>query len=527
MNRKAAAILVLLFAVLMSLPWLVPHMGWLALVGFVPLLCLDRIARDFSEKKFFLWYWGAFILWNAATTFWVCNATVGGGIFAVLGNSFQMAVIWALFRFGKKKFEGIIPYIFLATAWIAWERFYFSAQISWPWLTLGNAFAGSISLVQWYEITGTLGGSLWIWTVNLGIFGIMTALSDGRWAGWKPVRKISAAAAAILVILGPTAASLIRYATFNPVPEGKVDVVIAQPDFDPYQKFQSLSQSEQNEVLLRLFDSAKTDSALLIAPETFTGDIFLNEFESGRTVTNLRAFLAEHPGNEILFGATTYDVFHQNSAPSILAREFGSGAWYESHNSAILLAQDREPDIFHKSKLVVGVESTPFPKLFVPLDNLLGGVMGRCIGQQEISLLNYRDSIPVGCAVCYESVFGEYCTGYVRKGAQLMTVITNDAWWGDTPGYRQHLRYSSLRAVELRRDIARCANTGISALISSRGDILESTGWWQEDILEGSVNLYSTLTPFARYGDVAGRGCTFTFLLLLALLIVRLLTRKD
>ena len=98
-----------------------------------------------------------------------------------------MSLIFGAFRLSKKRFKGVLPYIFLAAAWIAWERWYVtSAQISWPWLVLGNAFAKDISLIQWYEYTGHLGGSLWVWVCNLGVFGLLSALSDGRWKGSVP-----------------------------------------------------------------------------------------------------------------------------------------------------------------------------------------------------------------------------------------------------------------------------------------------------------------------------------------------------
>ena len=149
--------------------------------------------------------------------------------------------------------------------------------------------------------------------------------------------------------------------------------------------------------------------------------------------------------------------------------------------------------------------------------------MGRNVGQDSVSVLNF-DGIPVGCAVCYESVYGEFCTEYVKAGARLMTVITNDAWWGDTPGYRQHLRYASLRAIETRRDIARCANTGISAIIDQRGIIQQRTDWWERQILRTRVNLNDGQTFFVTYGDITGRICSFVALLLAALFLVRLLT---
>ena len=187
-------------------------------------------------------------------------------------------------------------------------------------------------------------------------------------------------------------------------------------------------------------------------------------------------------------------------------------------------ARGRE-DVYHKSKLVVGVEMTPYPKFFGKIDDKLGGVMGRCIGQDEISTLRV-DGIPLGCAICYESVYGEFCTGYVRKGAKVLAVITNDAWWGDTPGYRQHLSYASLRAIETRRDIVRCANTGISALINQRGDVLAETGWWTREVLTGTVSTSSRETFFVRCGDIVGRVCTYLFLLIALALLLRLFIRR-
>ena len=173
---------------------------------------------------------------------------------------------------------------------------------------------------------------------------------------------------------------------------------------------------------------------------------------------------------------------------------------------------------------------TPYPALFCKIDDMLGGVMGRCVGQDGISLLHVYagdiNPIPVGCAICYESAYGEYYTGYVRKGARAMTVITNDAWWGDTPGYVQHLSYSCLRAIETRRAIARCANTGISAIISPSGEIISRTPWWEQAVLTGSLPLRDDMTFFVTHGDIAGRVCTFVFCLLLLALAVRFTTGR-
>ena len=531
--------LVALFAVMMSIPYLVPHTGFLALFAIVPLLCMDRIADMTGRKRVWIYHYSAFVLWNTVTTFWVCNATIGGGIFAVLANSLQMSLVFGLFRLSKKRFSGSLPYIFLMTAWIAWERFYFDAEISWPWLVLGNSFARSIWAIQWYEFTGALGGSLWIWMCNLSIFGILVSLSDGSISHWNGKAKTAAATGLLVLLVAPPVVSgFIGRQYHDAMEEGEqLDVMIIQPNIDPYNKFQAMTQAQQNGILLSMAEKnlkeRKNDSTaaplLVVAPETFTGGVICGEYQRSQTWNGFVRFLKDYPGVNMLFGASTYDYIHSPEAPSYTARKVGEGMWVESHNSALMTDGSARTEIYHKSKLVVAVEHTPYPRIFCPIDNMLGGVMGRCVGQEEISLLHVKDkdsSIPIGCAVCYESVYGEYYTDYIRKGAKAMTIITNDAWWGNTPGYRQHLSYASLRAIETRRAIARCANTGISAIISPSGKIHQPTPWWEPAVIEGSIPLRNDITFFVSHGDITGRVCTFIFLLMLLALAVQSVTRR-
>ena len=535
-------ILVLLFAGLMSLPFLVPHCGFVSLFGIVPLLIMERIVTLSGMRRGWIFHFSAFVLWNAATTFWVCNATIGGGIFAIVANAFQMSVIFGLFRYSRKYFGGVLPYVFLAAMWIAWERAYFDAQISWPWLVLGNSFARSIQSVQWYEYTGQLGGSLWIWMSNLSVFGLLVALSDGSWSmKFNMKAKVASIAGSIVILTAPFAVSGIIYGSYDEKPD-PMDVLIVQPNIDPYHKFEAMTQAQQNAVFIsqaegalagRKADSTATGPLLVLAPETFTNDVVTNDLNYSRTLRLFDTFLKDYPGVNILFGASSHTYIDSAGRPSHTARQIRDGRWIESHNSAIMTDGNGHPEIFHKNKLVVAVEMTPYPAVFCPIDDMLGGVMGRCIGQDSISVLHVRSLddtvIPVGCAICYESVYGEYYTGYVRKGARAMTIITNDAWWGNTPGYRQHLRYASLRAIETRRSIARCANTGISAFIDQRGDILETSQWWKQAVMHGSINLNDDMTFFVRNGDITGRVCTFVFWLLTAALAVRvaLSWKKD
>ena len=533
--------LILLFVVMMSLPYIVPGTGLMALFGIIPLLCMERIASILGKKHIWIYHYSAFVLWNAATTFWVCNATIGGGLFAIFANALQMSLVFGLFRMSRKRFSGALPYIFLMVTWIAWERFYFDAEISWPWLVLGNSFARTTWAIQWYEFTGSLGGSLWIWVSNLSLFGLMTSMSSGRWGEWNIKARIAAITGILaLFIIPPVVSSSIgkQYQDSMNDSGRQLEVLIIQPNIDPYNKFQAMTQEQQNAILIdhaeKSLEQRKNDSTasplLVLAPETFTRDIIPGEYQRSRTWRRFTGFLKDYPNVNILFGASSYDYIESTEAPSSTARKLGDNLWVESHNSALITDGTLRTEIFHKSKLVVGVEHTPYPAIFCKIDDLLGGVMGRCVGQEEVSLLNVEslsgNRIPVGCAVCYESVYGEYYTDYIRKGAEAMTIITNDAWWGDTPGYRQHLSYASLRAIETRRAIARCANTGISAIISPSGEIIQPTPWWEPAVIKNQIPLRNDLTFYVIHGDIVGRICTFLFWMLLLAFLVRRLSDR-
>ena len=111
--------------------------------------------------------------------------------------------------------------------------------------------------------------------------------------------------------------------------------------------------------------------------------------------------------------------------------------------------------------------------------------------------------------ICYESIYGAYVNEYIKQGAQFLGVLTNDAWWGDTQGHKQLLSYTRLRAIETRKSIARSANTGISAFINQRGEIIQSLGYGKKGALRGTVLANENITTYVRYGDYIARLSAF------------------
>jgi len=213
------------------------------------------------------------------------------------------------------------------------------------------------------------------------------------------------------------------------------------------------------------------------------------------------------------------------------ARQIGETPyWYESYNAALFLDQAGRVDHYHKSKLVAGVELMPLEEHLGPLHGLaidLGGATGSLGAQTERSNFTDRtNGLSAAPAICYESVFGEHVAAHVRNGANMIAIITNDGWWGTSPGYKQHLSFASIRAIETRRSIARSANTGISCFVDQRGKIHNESGWWVPDARRGTVHLNEQITFFVRHGDAIGRVAIVFSILLILLAWVRVMRRK-
>jgi apolipoprotein N-acyltransferase len=240
----------------------------------------------------------------------------------------------------------------------------------------------------------------------------------------------------------------------------------------------------------------------------------------------IRRFLADYPGASYIPGIQCYRTyFPGDSIPEDARAIPGTDMKYESFNAAIQIDSTSDIPVYIKSKLVVGVEKMPYSKYLKFLEKLtlrLGGTF-RGWGTQDYRgvFFSAGDSTGVSPIICYESVYGEFVTGYVKNGANLLFVVTNDGWWGDTPGYHQHNSFSSLRAIETRRSIARSANTGISSLINQRGEVLQSLGWWKRGALKGTLNTNDEMTFYVRNGDYIGRAAAFFSLLMVLLYLVK------
>ena len=525
-------LLSLLSGLLLAASWPEHGLAPLIFIAFVPLLFLQQYLGDTRKKGMFWYAWLAFLIWNALTTWWIWYSTDVGSILAILLNSLFVAVIFYLFHQSKIRFsQNRTGFFILLFYWISWEYFHMNWELTWSWLNLGNVFASTPKWVQWYEYTGTLGGTAWVLTTNIVVYHILQAGFKNQRGRLVNANRIIL----ILLIFVPVIVSFMIYDSYREK-DNPVEVVVVQPNSDPY----SEQYDEDPMVLLRknlaLADQKVTEKTdFVVFPESTlyggSNPIWEEHIEWSPFIRKLRDYVNRHPRISIVIGASTYRVIKEGEKRNHAARRFSnSDDYYYAYNTALLIDTTPEIQIYHKAKLTPGVENMPSWGILKPLEKLainLGGTVGSLGTDNKIFVFTDEKGRKVAPVICYESVYGEFVGRAVRKGAGLIFVITNDGWWGNTPGHRQHFLFSVLRAIETRRSIARSANTGISAFINQRGDVFQKTEYWKPAVISQQINQNDKLTYYVKNGDYIARVSVFISVSLLLISFVNGILKKN
>jgi apolipoprotein N-acyltransferase len=514
---KKPALLSIISGVLLTLSWPVDGLSFIIFFSLIPLFFVEhQITNGNSKRKklklFALSYLG-FLVWNIGTTWWIVNSSVFGMVFAILCNTSFYAILITLFHWSKKRLPLRTAYIFLVTLWITFEKFHLKWDFSWPWLNLGNVFSENIRWIQWYEFTGSFGGTLWVLLINIGLFEVFKnhppSLKNSLW-----VKKMGPWLVGIAV---PIAISLMLYQSEkDPIPS--TEVLLLQPNIDPYnEKYDNKNNYYFDLMADMTADQITDETHYIFTPETYFSAGFgaaLKEFKTTPLYRKIDSLLEKNRDIQLISGIQSYSVYKTNKAPTLTANFIRDGVWVDFYNSALKMEHQQEPEFYHKSKLVVGVENMPYKNFLRPLlgDFLLdlgGTVSSRGIQQNRSVFEHKKIKLKTGPIICYESIYGEFVTEYVRKGAHFLAIITNDAWWGNTPGHKQLLSYARLRAIENRRNVVRSANTGISAIINSKGEITNKLPYEGKGVLRGKFTPEVRITFYTQYGDYIARWSGF------------------
>ncbi|WP_027379949.1 apolipoprotein N-acyltransferase [Chryseobacterium daeguense] len=537
-------LLTLISAMLLSVSWPTYGVPFFIFFALVPLLMMEHGVSKFSDYKRKSWVvfglsYVCFVIWNIVTTGWLYGSKNPDGshslmavVFPVLVNSFLYSLVFQCYHWYKNAQGTYWGLAFFIAIWMSFEKFHLGWELTWPWLNLGNVFSEYPKFIQWYDTLGATGGSFWILLVNVLFFYTVRTWEAGRKR--KDLIKNSSILAGLIII--PMVISLIKYNNFNEKQIGQVNVLLLQPDLDPYaEKYSKDSIVIENDLLNLAEKNSAGKIDYYIAPETALpgrGSISETAFEKSVILNNLKNFLSKHPGSVFSTGISSHKFYTSKENLPKEAYQLNQGLWVESFNSAVQVIPNQKVEVYHKGKLVPGVEIFPYMNYLKPILgdamlNLGGTVASLGTDKERVAFSNPYNKGKIAPIICYESIYGEFTGDYVKKGANFLAIMTNDSWWGVTEGHKQLLSYAKLRAIETRREIARAANSGISAHIDAKGEVIADTFYGDQTALFARINLYDEMTFYTRAGDLLSRFSIFALGFLLFYLLIKWFQNKT
>lgn len=464
--------LTLIASILFAIAFLPLGTGFLAYFTIVPLFfLLEKVTL--TDAIFYGYLFG--FLSNIFSLFWIANATLPGMVGAVLILALYNIIFFVLYWLIRRKSLtwAVVgsPFLWVAVEWIRSH-----GTLGFPWLNLSHTQASYPVIIQFAEFTGEMGISFWLVLVNIGFYLLLK---------WKFKRKSIVILASLILLFAVPIAWGIHRLHKNPPEDTGFRVALLQGNVDPYLKWTKSFQKENFRLYYSMIQEAAEKKAdFIILPETATASYLTH------TRYELREYrqLVDSIGIPVLFGSLDF-------------RDTDRRRYY---NAAFLMHPTRRTlDRYYKIQLVPFSEKTPLADSFPFLYDIDFG-QGNFSSGKEKTIFRV-DGYRFATLICFEAMFPELVRKFVVKKIDFIVNITNDGWFGNTPGPYQHLFACLLRAVETRRPIVRCANTGVSAVIDPMGRITSHTKYNEKTILFANVPQKLKTTFYTRYGDITGK----------------------
>lgn len=448
----------------------------------------------------------AFFVFNLITLYWVGSwqkesdpfLMISGGLL-VFVNPFFFLIPTTLYYFSRKIFPAKLSLYLLPFFWVCFEYIYMITDASFPWLTLGNALSHFYLFIQAADIVGALGLSMAVLFINV----LLTRAWQHKTEKNILLRYTLIAALIFFVFIGY---GVYRTSTIK-LSDKKVKVGLIQPNLNPWDKW---GNNDLNSLLGDYFklsdESLNKGAAILVWPETAI-PVYLFAGEYAPALDTLYNYLFTRK-TYLLTGVPWLNFYKAGDKmpPDVKFSQSGK-FYYSTYNSVVLLNPDtRKVQFYGKTKLVPFGERVPFVDQLPFLGTWIKwgvGLTGWNVGQDTTVFAFYsaklKDTVKINSMVCYESIYPYYISAFVNKGADLITVVTNDSWYGNSSGPYQHKEISVLRAVENRKSVIRSANGGISCIIDPLGRTTAQTEMFTKTELTGDVIIQPGKTFFTRH----------------------------
>ncbi len=478
------------------------------------------------------------LVFNAIALYWIGGWQSDdtflklGGVATIIVHPLFFLLPIVVFYLSKKYLSLGFALITFPFIWTGFEYSHNNGQLAFPWLELGNTETYNLNRIQFIDITGVHGLTFLICIAASLLFFICSKLVNKEWT----LRNIKSVIS-LLILFGLLIAP--NFYSYNFLTsqqakdfvkgnDDKIKVTAIQPNVDPHRKWLGSVDSLINSYIQKLNDAATTNPDLIVLHETTTPYYFFEPFYDYNTSKFLN-FVKEKRQN-LLIGIPHLEYYaDSNSAPSDSRMMKESGRRYDTYNSAVLLEPDKRYGNFtiHKKvKLVPISERVPYQEKLPFIKDMVKWGVGLSSWQMGDSLILFtlqrpnQQKVSFATLICFESVFSEYVSEGVKNGAEFLVVITNDGWFGNSSGPVQHNQYAVLRAIENRKWVVRCAQTGISCFIDPLGNQFENAWVGEEKNLSFAINSSSKKTFYSVNGDVIGKVSWYVMMFVLAVSLI-------
>lgn len=464
-----------------------PAVAWVALVPWMIGLARCQAQRPGDPRQP---VWSGLAMgatYFAGTLYWIPDVLITfGGLNPVLAVPVGALLVAYLAVFpllaswltaGVVRSYGLVGLWFAPIAWVTAEWLRGWVLTGFPWVTLGSSQMPWLPLVQAASLFGILSVTAHIVLVNAAVALVLLDRS----------RFVRSALTVALITLAMAGWGQWRIRGHDASPAGpRLKVALIQGNVRQDQKWDAESRTAIFERYLRLSrDGAMQGAELIIWPESAT-PFFFEEHVDGASI---RA-LARETGTWFLFGSDQI--------------ERGPNARY--FNAAYLVGPDGQTaGVYRKQHLVPFGEYVPFKRLLFFVAPLVEAVADFSPGTEPAVMR--VNGHPLSTAICYEVIFSGLSRAAVNAGSQLLTTVTNDAWYGTTSAPWQHFDLAAVRAVEFGRYLVRSANTGVSGVVDPVGRVLARSRLFEADVIVRDVPLRDTRTLYSKIGDSFAWAC--------------------
>lgn len=477
------------------------------------------------------------LFFNLFTLYWISSWSSDdkfikiGGIAVILVHPIFFLVPIIFYYLTYRNINLGTALILFPFFWTGFEYFHNLGQLAFPWIELGNSETYNLQRIQYIDYTGVHGITFLICSATSIIFYLIYKLNNREWA-WFSSKSIIGLTGIVILIILPNAYSNIylsnpkhkEYTDYARDTSNNIKAAVIQTNIDPWKKWTSNIQELVDSFIKKLEEAEKDKPDIIVLHETAAPYYFFSEYYAKET-NKLINFTNSNQQNLLIGAPHLYYYTDSNSAPKDSKVMKGSGKRYDTFNSAVLLEPFKNKDeytIYSKSRLVPFSERVPYQEYLPFLQDIIKwgvGISSWQIGRDttifKLKSKGKEKTVDFAVMICFESAFSEYVSGFAKKGAEFLIVITNDGWFGNSSGPYQHQQFSVLRAIENRKWIIRAAQTGISCFIDPLGNSYDKTIFSTENKITREIIANDEKTFYSENGDIIGKISYFVSVIML------------